>query len=467
MDKIIIGKEEWCALPELDLPLIKTRVDSGAKTSALHAFNIRPFKKDGKLYVCFEIHPIQHNRKVTRKCTAEVVDHRSVKNSGGQTEKRYVIKTQISLGNQAWDIEITLTNRDEMGYRMLLGREAMQHRVLVDPALSFCVKQLAEEDAKKSYVRTRSKEKGLKIIILASNPDLYSHRRLLEAGKQRGHDIRFINVKYCYMDVNAHNPGVYYRGGEQLDKIDAVIPRLRPSMTFYGCAVTQQLGGQGAFCLNGATSIAKARDKLRSLQILSTKGIDLPVTGFAHSPQDTKALIKMVGGAPLVVKLLEGTQGRGVVLAETSKAAESVINAFKSLNADILVQEFVKEAQGKDIRCFVIDGKVVGSMQRAAQEGDFRANLHLGGKASAVKVTREEKQIAVKAAKALGLKVAGVDIIRSATGPKVLEVNSSPGLEGIEQITGKDIAGMMIEAIEKYVSQKTVEDVVAEAIKAS
>ena len=244
---------------------------------------------------------------------------------------------------------------------------------------------------------------------------------------------------------------MHYRGGELLDEVDAVIPRIRPALTFYGCAVARQLQSMGAYCLNDSVSIARSRDKLRSLQLLSNHGIPMPTTSFANSPVDTADIIKMVGGAPLVIKLLEGTQGKGVVLAETYKAAESVINAFKSLHANILVQEFIKEAEGRDIRCFIVDGKVVGSIQRQAAAGDFRANLHLGGTASAVKITPQERKIAINAAKAMGLKVAGVDIIRSGEGPKVLEINSSPGLEGVEDITGKDIAGLMIESLEKHV----------------
>jgi ribosomal protein S6--L-glutamate ligase len=256
------------------------------------------------------------------------------------------------------------------------------------------------------------------------------------------------------MNISSKNPEVHYRGGEILEGIDAVIPRIRPAITFYGCAVTRQFHSTGSYCLNDSLSIARSRDKLRSLQMLANKKIAMPVTGFANSPLDTAEIIKMVGGAPLIVKLLEGTQGKGVVMAETANAAESVINAFKSLQVNILVQEYIKEAGGKDIRCFVIDGEVVGSIQRQAAEGDFRANLHLGGKASTVRITAEEKEMAIKATKIMGLDVAGVDIIRSKTGPKVLEINSSPGLEGIEGVTGKDIAGMMIECIERHVLER-------------
>ncbi len=450
-NKIIFGKEEWVSLPELGLPAVKARIDSGAKTSSLHAFNIQHFEENGQLYVAFDVHPIQQNRKISVRCKAKVVDRRKVRNSGGQTELRYVVKTILKIGEQHWEIEISLTNRDEMGYRMLLGREAMEGRVLVDPSQSFCVNKIDDIHAQSLYKVPKPTKGGLKILVLASNPALYSNQRLIEAGEQRGHEIRFINVKYCYINVSAKNPMVYYRGGELLKNIDAVIPRLRPSMTFYGCAVTRQFQTIGSFCLNDAVAIARSRDKLRSLQLLSNRGIDLPTTGFASSPHDTKALIKLVGGAPLIVKLLEGTQGKGIVLAETSKAAESVINAFKSLHANILVQEFIKEAEGRDLRCFVVDGKVVGAMERVAQEGEFRANLHLGALARAVHITPQEKRMAIRAARVMGLQVAGVDIIRSKSGPRCLEVNASPGLQGIEHVTGKDIASLMIESIERNI----------------
>ncbi len=453
-EKLVIGKEEWCALPELGLPSIKARIDTGAKTSSLHAFNINAFDEDGKKYVHFDIHPLQNNRKVIQSCRGLVIDRRTVKSSSGESEKRLVIKTPVTIGGETWDIELTLTNRDSMGYRMLLGREAMKERVLIDPDSSFCLGTRDEKDIKKSYHTAKPKREGLRIALLASNPNLYSNQRLLEAGEERGHEMRFINIQQCYINMSSARPEIHYRGGELLDGFDAIIPRIKPSMTFYGCAVARQFQATEAFCLNDSVSISRSRDKLRSLQMLSSDHIPMPTTGFANSPVDTANIIKMVGGAPLVIKLLEGTQGKGVVLAETDKAAESVINAFKSLKANILVQEFIKEAQGKDIRCFVIDGKVVGSIQREAAAGEFRANLHLGGTASTVKITTEERKIAINAAKAMGLKVAGVDIIRSKDGPKVLEINSSPGLEGIEEITGKDVAGLMIESIEKHLRKK-------------
>ncbi len=248
------------------------------------------------------------------------------------------------------------------------------------------------------------------------------------------------------MNIATHSPTVYL-SGEKIEHVDAVIPRIGASITFYGTAVLRQFEMMGVYCVNESVAISRSRDKLRSLQLLSRKGLGLPLTGFAHSTDATQHVIKMVNGAPLVVKLLEGTQGVGVVLAETSKAAESVIEAFRGLNANILVQEFIKEAGGADIRCLVVGDKVVAAMKRQGKEGEFRSNLHRGGSAVVVKITPEERSTAVRAAKVMGLNVAGVDLLRSNHGPVIMEVNSSPGLEGIENSTGKDVAGMIIEFI--------------------
>ena len=453
-NKIILGSEEWCSFPELGIPAIKARVDSGAKTSALHAINIIPFTKEGVNWVKFDINPIQNNLKTVIHCEALLIDKRIVKSSSGYREQRFVIQTNINIGNDNWPIEMTLTNRDSMGFRMLLGREAMSGRILVDPEQKYLLGQNTTENLKELYQIEFSENKGLRIGLLASNPELYSNKRIMEAGEMRGHEMHFLNIKECYMKLDADTPEIHYRGGKVLDYFDAVIPRIRPSITFYGCALTRQFEAMKVFCLNSAAAITQSRDKLFSLQLLLRNGVDIPTTGFANSPLDTDDLIKMVGGSPLIVKLLEGTQGKGVVLAETKKAAESVINAFKSLNANILVQEFIKEANGKDLRLFVVDGKVVAAIQREAAPGEFRANIHMGGTAGIIKPTAEERRIAIKAAKAMDLKVAGVDIIRSSKGPLLLEVNSSPGLEGIEGATNKDIAGEMIKAIENNIKKK-------------
>lgn len=454
LDKIIVGSEEWCSLPHLVIPAIKARIDSGAKTSALHAVNIIPFNREGLPWVRYEVHPMQKDGKTTVYCESPVIDKRKVKSSSGLVEVRYVIKTILSIAESTWEIEVTLTNRDSMGYRMLLGRQAMAGKLLVDPEASFQLGELSPNILEQHYRVNIIKPSGYKIGLLASNPDLYSNRRIIEAGEERGHNMEFLNIKDCYIKLDGKNPEMHYRGGRILKDFDAIIPRIRPSITFYGCALTRHFEAMGVYTQNTATSITQSRDKLYSLQLLINCGLPIPTTGFANSPLDTDDLIKMVGGAPLIVKLLEGTQGKGVVLAETKKAAESLINAFKSLRANILVQEFVKEADGKDIRCFVINGKVVESIMRTAAPGEFRANIHLGGTAQLVKITPEERRVAILAAKTMNLKVAGVDIIRGKNGPLLLEVNSSPGLEGIEGASNKDIAGAMIDAIEKDINKK-------------
>ena len=288
----------------------------------------------------------------------------------------------------------------------------------------------------------------MKIAMLARNANLYSHQRLVEAALARGHEIDILNTLRVTMNITSHRPEAYYQGAK-LGKYDAVIPRIGASITFYGLAVLRQFEMMNVWSLNESVAIGRSRDKLRSLQILARKGLGLPVTAFAHDPKQTDEVIKMVGGAPVVIKLLEGTQGIGVVLGETEKSARSVIEAFRGANVNILVQEFIKEANATDIRCFVIGNKVVASMQRKGAEGDFRSNLHRGGSAEAIKITPEERSNAVRAARAMGLNVAGVDMLRSNHGPVIMEVNSSPGLEGIEKATGKDIATRIIAFIEE------------------
>ncbi len=288
----------------------------------------------------------------------------------------------------------------------------------------------------------------MKIGVLSRRPSLYSTRRLVEAGRERDHEMVVINYLRCYMDITSHKPTVMFRG-EPVLGFDAVIPRIGASNAFYGASLVRQFEMMGVFSSNESQGISRAHDKLRQLQLLSRAGIGLPVTGFAHDLEDIDGMIDAVGGAPVVVKLLQGTQGKGVVLAETRKAAESVIGAFRELDANILVQEFIKESKGTDIRAFVVGKRVVAAMERTAAKGEFRSNIHRGGTADKVKLTPEERSTAVRAAKHMGLAVAGVDLMRSNHGPVVLEVNSSPGLEGIEEATGVDIAGKIIEFLEK------------------
>ncbi len=448
-----LGWEEWVSLPKLGLPAIKAKIDTGARTSALHAVAIEPFGTDKNPQVRFIMHPDPNDPTIEVICSAKVIDKRNVTSSNGQKELRFVIRSDISIAGKKWPIDISLTNRETMGYRMLLGRSALNDDINVVPSMSFQQAALDYKVYRKKQGRKSIPQRPLRIGILTQEPSNYSNRRMIEAAEARGHVIECIETSRCYMAINAHKPEVHY-DGKALPRYDAIIPRIGARLTFYGMSVVRQFESMGVYCLNNASAIGASRDKLLAHQLLAQHGLGMPTTAFAKSSQDTKGILDVVGGAPVVVKLLESTQGKGVVLADTRKAASALIDAFRGLNAHFLVQEFVKEANGSDLRCFVVDGKVVGAMMRTAQAGEFRSNVHQGGSVKKARLTKDERRTAIRAARILKLNVAGVDILRSATGPKILEVNSSPGLQGIEKATEKDIAGSIIEAIEANV--KTV-----------
>lgn len=288
----------------------------------------------------------------------------------------------------------------------------------------------------------------MKLALLSRSPNCYSTSRLVEAAKLRGHDVQVINYNQCYMQINRSKPSIFYKG-ELLPEFDAVIPRIGTSSTFYGCSVLRQFEACGTYVVNSSLAVARSRDKLRALQLLTRKGLDLPTTIFSHSSHDINNLIDLARGTPLIIKLLQGTQGIGVMLIENKKEAENVIETFYQLKASFLIQEYIKEAKGADLRCFVVGNKVIASMKRQAQAGEFRSNIHRGGSASAVKLSKEERAAAILAAKTMGLHVAGVDILRSSRGPLIMEVNSSPGLEGIEKASSKNVAEEIIKYIEK------------------
>ena len=335
---------------------------------------------------------------------------------------------------------------------MLIGRQALQN-VIISPNESHCQPKLSCEIYQSKKQREGSPDRPLRIAVL-SRENNYSTRRLVEAGEERGHTIEVINTIRCYMAIDATSPQIHYDGA-RLPRYDAVIPRIGTSITPYGTAVIRQFETIGTFCVNGSYGITASRDKLHAHQILAHHGIGMPMTAFASSPKDTSNLIELVGRTPIIVKLLESTQGKGVVLAETKKAAESVISAFRGLRANFLVQDFVKEAGGEDIRCLVIGNRVVASIKRTAAKGEFRSNLHQGGTAQVVRITRRERETAMRAARAFGLNMAGVDLLRSDDGPKVLEVNSSPGFEGIEKATGKKLVDRLYDTIDKRVRPAT------------
>ena len=444
-NRLVLGWEEWVGLPELGLPALIAKVDTGARTSALHAFAIETFGRAERPRVRFGVNPIPGRSDIEVYCSADVIDQRAVMSSNGETEKRFVIGTRVAIGGRDWPIEVTLTNREAMAYRMLIGRQAIGEDTLVNPGLSFQQPILGYEiyDLNPPANATR---RALRILLLTREPGNYSNGRLKAAAEQRGHELEMIDTSRCVMAINAEQPGIYI-DDKPLAHYDAVVPRIGASMTVYGLAVLRQLAAMGCFCLSTPDAIAISRDKLLAHQTLARFRLPMPTTAYGYSVKDNKTLLDLAGGPPVVIKLLTSTQGRGVMLAETAKSALSAIGALRSLDANFLVQQYIGEAAGADIRCFVIGGKVVAAMQRQSANEDFRANVHLGGSAVPVRLDKEERRLASRAARALGLAVAGVDLIRSKNGPKVLEVNSSPGLEGIEAISGKDIAGLIVDHI--------------------
>lgn len=454
MEELNFGWEEWIALPDLGLPAIKAKVDTGARTSALHAHDIEVFGPTAKPKVRFNVHPISGRSDIAITCSAPLVDRRDVTSSNGESETRFVIETTLSVAGQSWPIEVTLTNRESMSSRMLLGRSALADHITITASEKRLQPELSYDAYHDARLRKAAPKRALRIAVLSREAN-YSTGRLVEVGEARGHTVEVIDTTRCYMAINALAPEVHY-DGKRLPRYDAIIPRIGASVTPYGCAVIRQFETIGTYCVNGSAGILSSRDKLHAHQVLAGKRIGMPTTAFAASPKDTRNLMDLVGTAPLIVKLLESTQGKGVVLAETKKAAESVIDAFRGLKANFLVQDFVKEAAGEDIRCLVVAGKVVAAMKRTGADGDFRSNLHRGGSAKVVRISREERETALRAAKAFGLGMAGVDLLRSESGPKVLEVNSSPGFEGIEKATGKDIVGRVYDEIEMRVRPRPV-----------
>ena len=452
-EKNTLGWQEWVALPKIGLSALLAKTDTGAATSALHAFNIQPFGSESNPKVRFGINPIDENKSYAIYCSANVTDMREVTSSNGISEIRYVIKTFLKIGDEEpKEIEVTLTNRENMKYRMILGRSALEG-FNINAQESFIQKKLSY-DLYKNFKKQSATKRSLRIAILSVEPKNHSNQKIIESAEKHDHVCEIINTKRCYLNLKSHKPEVHYNGKE-LPFFDAIIPRIGSSLTFYGTAVVRQFEAMGTFCLNSSGAIGLSRDKLAAHQTLIKHAIPMPSTAFANSPHDTENLISLVDGVPLILKLLESTQGKGVLLAESKKAASGIISAFQRLQAPFILQEFEAESGGSDLRCLVIGNKVVAGMIRSAGEGDFRSNLHAGGVASKANVTKEEKLISIKATKALGLEMAGVDILRTPDGPKVIEVNSSPGLQGIGSVSKLNLGEVIISHIEKKVVTST------------
>jgi len=442
----IIGSEEWCCLPDLSIPAIKVHFNINDTYSCLRAINIQIHKRDGETWAKFTVHPLQHNLSTKLHCESKVVSEVRINGS-----KHYVIETNISLNEQEQTIKVALVNNASHDFRLTLNKDILEN-ILINPNKTCLLGKKTPTEIRSLYSNNTSKKSALKIAILATNPQLYSAKRIVDVAQQRGHSIEFLNIDHCHFEMSTDSSQIHHLN-IPLDHLDAIIPRIRPSLTFFGCALTRQFESLGVFTLNKASSIANSRDKLMSLQVMLKNGLPIPTSAFSQASFNNKQVMNAVGGAPLILKLISGTQGQGVVLADSTKSAESVMESFRSLNTPFLVQKFIKESNGRDIRAFVIDGQVVAAMERIAAPGEFRANVHKGAHVRKITLSEEDRTLSIAAAKAFGLHVAGVDLIQSNSGSMVLEVNSSPGLEGIEQATGKDIAKAMIKAIENRLYQ--------------
>ena len=438
----IIGAQEWCKFPELGVPLIKAHINSCLPISCLQVYNLQTVLQDNTLHVRYDIKPLQHNLSVRVRCKSIVINRINLNNT-----RCYVINTELQFGDRKTKVNLALVTHEINDFRLNLSADATNNH-LVDLNRKCLLGKKKPQELKNIYGNFITQKPRLKIGILATNKYLYSHERLIEAAEERGHDIRFYNIENCFFKLDTLQPEIRY-GGVLLNELDAIIPRIRTSLTFYGCALTRQFESMGVFSLNSANAISRARDKLQSLQIMQKNGLAIPRSAFSSSPIHNQQLIETVDGAPLIIKLISGTQGQGVILTDSRRSTESVIEAFQTSKTPILIQKFIRESNGSDIRAFVIDDQVIAAMERIAANGEFRANVHKGASVRRVVLTEEERFLAIQAAKSFGLHVAGVDIIHSDDGPMILEVNSSPGLRGIEETTDKDIAKAMIKAIEK------------------
>lgn len=444
---IEIGWEEWVSLPELKLPAIKAKVDTGARTSALHAFMVEKIEEDGDTKVHFGIHPIPSRPEIEVYCKAHLVSEREVTSSNGQTELRYVIRTMAQFGKKKWPIEITLTDRETMAYRMLIGRQAMEGKLTVIPEHSFLLGEL--DSSEYDHIVPKRKKRKLKICLLSRSRNIYTTDRLAAVAESRGHKVEVINTTRCYVDISSHKPAIHYQG-HSLPRYDALFAHIHPTHTFYGVAILRQFESLGTFCVNSATGIANASDRLYSHQLLGRAGVTMPTTAFAHYPGDTKDMIKIVGGAPLVIKLLEGQQGKGAVLAQTNKAAEAVIQAFRGLKANFIAQEYIHESKTKDVVCVVLGNKIITAIEKETSTLELLDDSITPKKPRIIEITPIERKMAVRAVRVLGLKFAVVNFIRTKSGPRIIDVNCSPSFKKIEKISGIDLAALIIDYIEHH-----------------
>jgi ribosomal protein S6--L-glutamate ligase len=449
----VIGRAEKIDLLDFDMFEVPAKVDTGADTSAIWATSIEE-KDDGLDFVLFGPGAEQYTG-VVQRFTKPDYSMTRVANSFGQKELRYKVKLRIRVKDRMIRATFTLSDRSEKVYPILLGRRLLHGKFLVDVTSGDPLAELEEQRAvtleqelRHIQLQKKSSNSGLRIAILSKGLGNYSTKRLKEEALRRGHDVRVINYAKCYVTLESGKPVVRYKG-ESLHDIDVIIPRIAANLTSYGSSMVRQFEMQNVFTTTTSIATVRSRDKLRSTQLLAKAGVGIPKTVFARETADLDDVLDQVGGAPVIIKVASGTHGNGVVLAETKKAAKAVMQAFYVEGVSFIVQEYVAESAGTDIRAFVVNGKVVASMKRQSLDDDFRSNLHQGGEGSIVKLTDEERRTAIKAAKTMGLPICGVDMMRSERGPLVLEVNSSPGF-GIEKVTGRNVAEKIIEYVEQH-----------------
>ena len=436
---LTLGWEEWCALGALNLPALKVKVDTGARTSALHAFDIEPAGTGDAPMVRFGVHPIPGRHDLVIRCTAPITDRREVTSSNGETEYRYVITSDITIGPRTWPVELTLTDRGAMAYRMLLGRQALVGQAVVSPGESFCQPRLNYDVYPAPQPAAQMPDRPLHIAILSRDGAGYTPRRLVDEARARGHSADIIDTNRCYMAMNALAPQVHMAGAP-LPRYDAVIPRIGSASTAYGAALVRQFETIGTHCLNASDAITASRDPIHTHQLLDRAHIASPATAFAASPRDSAHLIPLVGHAPVALKLLDPTAPSGMIKADGPASVGSVIRAFRGLKANLLVQEFHADARG-DIKCLVLAGKLVATLGRKTPGA--------AGHTVKAKPTKSERLLAQKAARALKLTLASVDILRTPDGPKVLSLSATPGLSAFDTATGLNTAGLVLDHLEK------------------
>ncbi len=457
IQKTIVGRVEWANLLDFDIDGIKVKIDTGAKSSTIHAENIRIREnKKGQNIVYFTIHPLHEDRKIKIKCKSQLIDWKKIISSNNTFEIRPVIKTKIKIGNKIINSKLSLTNRGDMTYPVLLGRADFKDWAVVEADKVFLQGELDPLEIYKDLIKEHSKNnQTLNIGILGNTKDLYSNKRLIEEITNKGHKAEFIKIEKCYLRINSNTKSLFYKNENIQDKFDVILSRIGVPTTHFGTTILRHFQTSGVVCINNPEAILNTRDKFKTYQLLSQKHIPLPDTGFSYSYSGISKLVEEIGEPPIIIKLLKSTQGKGVILAESKVAAKSMLGALKNIKADVMVQEYIKESKGRDIRAFVVGNKVVASIERiVSDENEFRSNIHMGGVGKKINLTKKEKEIAIIASKVLSLDISGVDLIHSNEGLLVLEVNSSPGLEGIEKATEVNIAKKIVEYIEKKIFSK-------------